>query len=292
MQGLRLNESDVPLTFHISPFTFYGCNKEDAIMQNGPSQVSSGHIAPKIVGPQRDTKEVTLLAGVVLVLGGLVAAAWYYGQTADQITVTPAIGKIENTDVPAIIKKAGVMNQAEAATIHSTSVTAPAVAPLDDVIHADVYFEVGRKGLTEEGKAQLAARAELLKHNLDYGILIQGYTDQQGSADYNKKLGLKRAEAVKTEFLHAGVAEHRMKMVSLGEDGVLCVDDSALCRNINRRVHLEIRKIGQEHMAAPAVAAGSSDLSDPSTDSSTKSEAPGPSTERLLPLNSEPTPGS
>lgn len=255
-------------------------------MQNGPSHVSSGNIAPKIVGPQRDTKEVTLLAGVVLVLGGLVAAAWYYGQAADQITVTPAIGKIENTDVPVIIKKAGVMNQAEAATI-STS-----VAPLDDVIHADVYFEVGRKGLTEEGKAQLAARAELLKHNLDYGILIQGYTDQQGSADYNKKLGLKRAEAVKTELLQAGVAEHRMKMVSLGEEGVLCVDDSALCRNINRRVHLEIRKIGQEHMAAPAVAAGSSDLSDASTDSSTKAEETSPSTDNLLPLNSEPTPGS
>jgi len=260
-------------------------------MQNGPSHVSSGNIAPKIMGPQRDTKEVTLLAGVVLVLGGLVAAAWYYGQTADQITVTPAIGKIENTDVPAIIKKAGVMNQAEAATI-STSVTAPAVAPLDDVIHTDVYFEVGRKGLTEEGKAQLAARAELLKHNQDYGILIQGYTDQQGSADYNKKLGFKRAEAVKTEFLQAGVAEHRMKIVSLGEEGVLCVDDSALCRNINRRVHLEIRKIGQEHMAAPAVAAGSSDLSDASTDSATNAEATGPLTDNLLPLNSEPTSGS
>ena len=44
---------------------YLGYKKEDAIMQNGPSQVSSGNIAPKIVGPQRDTKEVTLLAGVV-----------------------------------------------------------------------------------------------------------------------------------------------------------------------------------------------------------------------------------
>jgi peptidoglycan-associated lipoprotein len=281
------------IAFYVSRFTFHALTKkEDAIMQNGPSQVSSGNIAPKIVGPQRDTKEVTLLAGVVLVLGGLVAAAWYYGQAADQITVTPTIEKIENTNVPAIIKKAGAMNQAEAAITSSTSVTAPAVAPLDDVIHADVYFEVGRKGLTEEGKAQLAARAELLKHNQDYGILIQGYTDQQGSADYNKKLGFKRAETVKTEFLHAGVAEHRMKVVSLGEEGVLCVDDSALCRNLNRRVHLEIRKIGQEHMAAPAVAAGSSNLSDTSTDSPTKAEGTGPSTENLLPLNSDPISGS
>lgn len=261
-------------------------------MQNGPSQVSSGNIAPKIVGPQKETNEVTLLARLVLVLGGLMAAAWYYGQAGDQITVAPATEKLENANVSGIIKTAGSMSQAEASTVNSTSVTAPAVAPLDDVLHADVYFEVGRKGLTEEGKAQLAARAELLKHNQDYGILIQGYTDQQGSADYNKKLGLKRAETVKTEFLNAGVAEHRMKVVSLGEEGVLCVDDSALCRNINRRVHLEIRKIGQEHMAAPAVAAGSSDLTDTSTDSSTKAEETGPSTDNLLPLNSEPISGS
>jgi peptidoglycan-associated lipoprotein len=83
-----------------------------------------------------------------------------------------------------------------------------------------------------------------------------------------------------------------MKVVSLGEEGVLCVDNSALCRNLNRRVHLEIRKIGQEHMAGPAIATGSSDRSDATITSSTKTEETGPSTENVLPLNSEPTPGS
>ncbi|MBH0192222.1 MAG: hypothetical protein HP492_10830, partial [Nitrospira sp.] len=54
-------------------------------MQNGPSQVSSGNIAPKIVGPQKETREVALLAGLVLFLGGALAAAWYYGQNSDRI---------------------------------------------------------------------------------------------------------------------------------------------------------------------------------------------------------------
>ena len=52
-------------------------------MSQGPSQVSSGHIAPKIVGPQKDTKEVVLVSGLVLFLGGVLAAAWYYGQNSD-----------------------------------------------------------------------------------------------------------------------------------------------------------------------------------------------------------------
>lgn len=51
-------------------------------MQQGSSQVSSGNIA-LTVGPQKDTKEVIVLAGVVLFLGGLLAAAWLYSQTSD-----------------------------------------------------------------------------------------------------------------------------------------------------------------------------------------------------------------
>jgi hypothetical protein len=40
-----------PETLRLSHFYALN-NEEDAIMQNGPSQVSSGNIVPKIVGPQ------------------------------------------------------------------------------------------------------------------------------------------------------------------------------------------------------------------------------------------------
>jgi peptidoglycan-associated lipoprotein len=235
---------------------------------------------------------VALLAGSVLFLGGALAAAWYYGQNSDQLMVTPATEKIGTTTVPEMIKQAGGLSQAEAAITKSTPVTAPVAAPLDDVIHADVYFEVGRKGLTEAAKAQLAARAELLKHNQDYGVLIQGYTDQQGSAGYNMNLGLKRAETVKAELLSAGVAEHRMKAMSLGEDGVLCVDDSDICRHVNRRVHLEIRKFGQEHMVTPAAASTGINPVEGRIDAPSKEQDTSRSTKDLQLLNPEPPSGS
>lgn len=260
-------------------------------MQNGPSQVSSGNIAPKIVGPQKETREVALLGGLVLFLGGALAAAWYYGQNSDRITVTQATETIGNTTVPGMMKQAGSLSQIEAAIAKSTPATAPMVTPSDDVIHADVYFEVGRTGLTDEAKAQLATRAGQLKHNQDYGVLIQGYTDQQGSAGYNIKLGLKRAETVKAELLSAGVAGHRMKVMSLGEEGVLCVDTSDICRHVNRRVHLEIRKFGQEHMVTPA-AAISADPAEAGIDASPNNHNTGLSTIDIRPLIPEPTPGS
>ena len=260
-------------------------------MSQGPSQVSSGNIAPKIVGPQKETREVALLAGLVLFLGGALAAAWYYGQNSDRITVTPATEKISTATVPDIIKQDGGLSQTEFSSTKPIPVTAPIGAPLDDVIHADVYFEVGRKGLTDDAKAQLAARAELLKHNQDYGVLIQGYTDQRGSAGYNLKLGLQRAESVKAELLNAGVAEHRMKVMSLGEDGVLCVDNSDICGNVNRRVHLEMRKFGQEHMVVPAPAT-STDPTATGLDASPNGHEIELSTDDLHQLSPEPTPGS
>ncbi|MBM4125777.1 MAG: OmpA family protein [Nitrospira sp.] len=259
-------------------------------MSQGPSQVSSGNIAPKIVGPLKESKEVVLLAGLVVFLGGSLAAAWYYGQNSDKVTITPTTEKISTVAVPEIMTHRSGLSQTGPSITESTPVTPPIVAPLDDVIHADVYFEVGRKGLTDEAKAQLAVRAELLKHNQDYGVLIQGYTDQQGSASYNMKLGLRRAETVKAELLNAGVAEHRMKVMSLGEDGVLCVDDSDICRHDNRRVHLEIRKIGEAHMMVPASI--SSDPAVTGIDASPNDHGSELSTNDLHPISSEPTPGS
>ncbi len=256
-------------------------------MQKGPSQVSSGNITPAVMGPQKDTKEVMILTGLVVVLAGLIAAAWYYGLMTDQVRVTSGTEKVENANVSEMLKKATVLNQAEASTMLSGVVTAP-VGSMPDIIHSDIYFEVGRKGLTDEAKGALAAQADLLKHHEDYGVLIQGYTDQLGSSGYNLKLGMKRAETVKVELLAAGIPAHRIKAVSLGEEGVLCVDMSDLCRHMNRRVHLDIRRIGQEHMTLPPPAATTAiDPSEPATDPSQAEDA-GSISESLPPSPSDP----
>lgn len=256
-------------------------------MPQSASQVASGNIAPTVKGPERDTKEVIVLAGVVLFLGGLLAAAWLYNQTGDQVTVSPTMEKVEHTSVPGLLMKSSALHQTGASSTHSAQITAP-VLSAPEIVHADVYFEVGRKGLTDEGKAQLAAQADMLKQHENYGVLIQGYTDQQGSASYNMQLGMKRAETVKAELLNAGIAEHRIKTVSLGEEAVLCVDTSDVCRHMNRRVHLEVRKIGQEHMVLPFTPTTPSDSPETTIDSSSTIGEDGTTGESLPPSWSEP----
>ena len=219
-------------------------------MQKPSSSVSSGNISPAIVGPNKDTKEVYVIGGLVLGLAVAIGAFWYYsGQDQSFASKTPA-ETLSNAQVTNVLKTS--TTQLVEPILHNQIV--PASSYKSDSIHTDIYFEVGRKGLTDDAKAILATQADLAKHDPDLGILVQGYTDQQGSASYNMKLGMKRAETVKAELMSAGVAEQQIKVVSLGKDGVLCLDSSDVCRNMNRRVHLEIRTIGKDHMMLPTVA--------------------------------------
>lgn len=216
-------------------------------MQKGSSQITSGSIAPSISGPKKD-KDVLVVSGLVASLAAVIGAIWYYSsieQPARQehLTVSQVSEALKNTQpiTPVSVSQSKIEES-------------PLVSSNKSILHSDLYFEVGRKGLTDEARALLQAQASILKQDANLGALVQGYTDQQGSASYNLKLGMKRAETVKTELINAGVAEHQIKTVSLGKDGVLCVDMSDVCRRMNRRVHLEIRSIGEEHMRTPVVA--------------------------------------
>ena len=219
-------------------------------MQKPSSPVSSGNISPAIVGPDKDTKEVYVIGLGVLGLAIVIGAFWYFsGQGQSYATKAPA-ETLTNAQVANVLKT-GTTSPVEP-IVHNQTVLAAGYK--SDSIHTDIYFEVGRKGLTDDAKAILATQADLAKNDPDLGILVQGYTDQQGSVSYNHKLGLTRAEKVKEFLVGQGVSDHVIKVVSLGKDGALCLDNSDICRNMNRRVHLEVRKIGKDHMILPTVA--------------------------------------
>ena len=49
-------------------------------MQKGPSQITSGQIAPTISGPRKD-KDVLVVSGLILSLAAVIGAFWYYSST-------------------------------------------------------------------------------------------------------------------------------------------------------------------------------------------------------------------
>lgn len=256
-------------------------------MQNPSSSVSSDNISPAIVGTDKGTKEVYVIGGVVLILAVAIGAVWFYSGQSQSYVSKPSTETLSNTQVTNVLK-ASTTPPVEP-IVHNQIV--PASSYKSDSIHTDIYFEVGRKGLTDDAKAILATQADLAKNDPDLGILVQGYTDRQGSAGYNMKLGMKRAETVKAELMSVGVAEHQIKVVSLGKEGALCLDTSDVCRNMNRRVHLEIRKIGQEHMILPTVATEpkTSELIQSANDQGASADDLGSLADTLLPSLADPS---
>ncbi|HJR77276.1 MAG TPA: OmpA family protein [Nitrospiraceae bacterium] len=224
-------------------------------MQKAPTaSVTSGQVSPTIIGPDKDSKEIYLVGGLVLFLALVVAGFWYYSQSDEASPGNRSTETFNGAQVSQVIK-----HQGDPAVPAGTSPSAiqveavPVATRTSDILHDDIFFEISRKGLTDDGKAALIRHAEFLKSEPDWGVLLQGYTDQQGSMSYNRVLGLKRAETVKQHLMTLGVPERAIRTVSLGEEGALCIDTSDTCRRMNRRVHLELRKVGQEHMVLPAV---------------------------------------
>lgn len=223
-------------------------------MQKAPAaSVSSGQVAPTIVGQDKDSKEIYILSGLVLFLAVVVAGFWYYSQS-DEIAQSNRSAEAFNGAQASQVIKHQTEPMAVSASVSTTPIESiPVATRSSDVLHDDILFEIGRKGLTDDAKAALLRHAEFLKNEPDWGVLLQGYTDQQGSMSYNKNLGLKRAETVKQHLMALGVPETSIRTVSLGEEGAVCVDNSDMCQRMNRRVHLELRHVGREHLIIPVV---------------------------------------
>lgn len=129
-------------------------------------------------------------------------------------------------------------------------VAAPAPLPMD-VIHTDVYFDFKSVRLRADAVRTLQEKAAAMERSSTWGVLVQGYADSQGSPEYNRVLALKRAETVKQFLVELGVPETSVKVATVGADGLLCDEATRECQQLNRRVHLEIRKL--RTAATPAV---------------------------------------
>lgn len=81
-----------------------------------------------------------------------------------------------------------------------------------------VYFDSDSSKLTVSAK-QFIDNVLLpdLQNNPDTKAQINGYCDERGSFAYNKKLGLKRANAVRDRFVQKGINPKRLKTFSHGE---------------------------------------------------------------------------
>jgi outer membrane protein OmpA-like peptidoglycan-associated protein len=107
---------------------------------------------------------------------------------------------------------------------------------------SDILFEIGKADLKQELKENLAEIAAILKNLLtESNVVVEGHTDNVGSAPTNKKLSEQRASGVMQYLIDRGVDKKRLKSVGYGLEKPIADNKTDEGRAKNRRVELVIK---------------------------------------------------
>jgi outer membrane protein OmpA-like peptidoglycan-associated protein len=119
-------------------------------------------------------------------------------------------------------------------------VAAPAPAPAPARTYL-VFFDWDKADLTDRAK-QIVAEAAQASTRVQYTrIDVNGYTDRSGSAQYNQKLSVKRAENVAAELVRDGVPKNVIDIQGFGETHPLVPTADGVREPQNRRVEIIIK---------------------------------------------------
>lgn len=119
-----------------------------------------------------------------------------------------------------------------------------------DGSQAGVYFANNQYNINSNAQLALNKLNNVFTEYPDTNILIEGHTDNTGSASYNLSLSERRANAVAAALLATGVSSNRITTKWYGESQPKMDNTSDENRALNRRVHFVIT--ANEKMKADA----------------------------------------
>jgi outer membrane protein OmpA-like peptidoglycan-associated protein len=116
---------------------------------------------------------------------------------------------------------------------------------------SDLLFDVGRATLKPGGRRALDNLARIMRNEPERTILIEGFTDDRGPEEANRRLSERRARAVRSALVQRGVAARRIEARGLGEAYPVASNANPAGRQLNRRVEILIG----EHVGRAATGA-------------------------------------
>ena len=108
-------------------------------------------------------------------------------------------------------------------------------------IKEKIFFKTGKEEIEERSYELLNEIVGILSRHSEIEVVhIEGYTDNQGAAETNKKLSQDRANAVRSYLIQKGVEPERLVAIGYGEEKPIDSNDTEKGRANNRRVVFSI----------------------------------------------------
>ena len=110
--------------------------------------------------------------------------------------------------------------------------------PKSPLFEKSVYFGFDEYTVQTKYQKMLSVHASYLKANPKQKIIIQGNTDERGTAEYNLALGQRRSDAVRKSLNLMGVSDDQMEAVSFGKEKPKAEGDNEAAWAENRRADI------------------------------------------------------
>jgi peptidoglycan-associated lipoprotein len=100
------------------------------------------------------------------------------------------------------------------------------------------YFEFNKTELLGTNLLAVQAHGKRLSNDKTAKVLLKGYTDIQGSREYNIGLGFRRAKSVATTLMSEGATKAQIQEISYGSEFPADAGNTQEAYQKNRRVEL------------------------------------------------------
>lgn len=103
-----------------------------------------------------------------------------------------------------------------------------------------VQFELGKATLKPDSYSILNQIVNILKKYPDYHLIIEGHTDNTGSADVNQRLSESRAKSCYDYLVQKGISANRLAYKGFGPSRPVADNSTYSGRTLNRRVEFNM----------------------------------------------------
>lgn len=122
-----------------------------------------------------------------------------------------------------------------------------------------VLFETGKSDIRSEANVFIDKVATILKTRTKANVLVEGHTDNVGSAVFNQQLSERRASAVRDALIKQGVPVSRIQSQGLGLTKPVADNTTPEGRQTNRRTEIIVLGETEANVAGPGDAKSLSD---------------------------------